>query len=77
MALDGSERLTSHPGHFTPRKTALDPLNRRQGGCLGKEKNLSLLPGIEPHTVQTIAWSLYSQSYPHMRSFSSSIVVEG
>jgi len=41
MALDGSGRLISHPGHFTARKTALDPLNRRLGGCL-EEKNLLL-----------------------------------
>jgi hypothetical protein len=70
-------RLISRPGHFTPRKRALDPLNRRLDGCLGEEKNLLLLPGNEPQTVQTIVWSLYLQSYPYKRSFSSSIVVEG
>jgi len=43
VVLDGSEKLTSRPGHFTPRKTALDPLSRRLGGWL-EEKNLSLLP---------------------------------
>jgi len=41
VALDGSERLTSCPGHFTPRNTALDPLSRRMGGCLGEEKTLA------------------------------------
>jgi len=76
VALDGSERLPSRPGHFILRKTALDPLSWRLGGCL-EEKNLSLLPGIEPQTVQTTAWALSSQSYPHKRPFSSSIVVEG
>jgi len=51
VALDGSERLISRPGHFTPKKTSLDPLNRRLDGCLGEERNLLLLPGIEPQTV--------------------------
>jgi hypothetical protein len=77
MALDGRDRLTSRPGHFTPTKTALDPLNSRLGGYFGEVKNLSFLPGIKPQTVQPIAYSLYSLSYPYKRSYSSSIVVEG
>jgi len=32
LSLDGGERLTSHLGHFTPRKEARYPLNRRLGG---------------------------------------------
>jgi len=56
LALDGSERLTSRPEHFTPRKTALDPLNRRLGGCFGEEKNVT--PAARNRAADCPAYSL-------------------
>jgi hypothetical protein len=61
MALDGGEWSNTCLSCFTPRKELLHPLNgnlnrcQSWSGCLGKGKNLLLLPGIKPPTLQPTA----------------------
>jgi len=65
LALNGSEWITSHLGHFNLGKEAWYLLNKRLGasqsqyGHLGEEKTLSPLPGFKHWTAQSISWSLY------------------
>jgi hypothetical protein len=60
---------TPRPGHFTPRKKARYPLNRRlsepqsQFGHYGEEKDILSLPSFEPQTIQPIALLLYRLCY--------------
>ena len=60
-ALQGSEWLTAHPGHFTPQDRNPVPINRTlcgfeiQSGCFAEKKNFLSLPGCKPWTVQSAA----------------------
>jgi len=62
-ALDGGVCSASRPGRFTrQRNSTYYPLDRRLGGLQsqsehgGEEKNSQLLLGIEPATIQPIAF---------------------
>jgi hypothetical protein len=58
---DGGEWLTAHVGCFTPGKELQYPWNRRLVGpplrldMFGEEKDLLLILGFEPLTIQPIA----------------------
>jgi hypothetical protein len=59
-ALDKGEWLTLRPGRINPGKEPRYPLNGRLGGPqrwfgrFGEEKNLLLLPGFQPWTVEPV-----------------------
>jgi hypothetical protein len=65
LALNGSEWLTLHPGHFNLGKEVWKRLGASQSQYvhLGEEKTLSPLAGFKHWTAQSISWSLYWLCY--------------
>jgi hypothetical protein len=57
-ALEGEEGSASRPGRLLPPGKTRYPLYRRLGepqGQSGQVRKISLLPGIDPRTVQPVA----------------------